>query len=71
MEYIQLVGEGGGAISERGMFENAMFRSEDTPRSQDVPLWIVRLLIAKFMLGTLKVHVRDNHKLAKYSRYVT
>ena len=58
---------GGGIFRTWDVWEcNVPFRG--CHRSHDVPLSIVKLLIIKFMFGIS--HVGDNHKLAKYCRYV-
>ena len=36
------------------------------PRSHDVPIWIIQLLITKFMFDMFKMHLWDNQKIEKW-----
>ena len=60
---------GEGAFSERGMVENAMYRSEGAPvltmYLYELPLWIGQLLINILMSVIFRMHVHDNQQLEK------
>ena len=38
--------------------------------SHDVPLSIIQLLITKFMVHMLRMHIEDNQKIDIYYRYI-
>ena len=57
--------------------EGGIFRTGDVwernisklPRSCDISLWIELIFITKWMIDMFTMHVWDNQKLEKYSRY--